>query len=201
MNRSRLANLSEAQIHVMREADRIERDVKRTESKIRKANKKARSKSLNLEVAKAALDGVTAKFREPHKQDEPYLRFLRLCPCLFCRIKEREQAMPTEAAHVRRAYPRERGWRPVGGGETPHDFRALPQCVEHHRQGKDAQHAHDNHDWYADRGVYPPEVCAELMRAHLAGADPVEAVETIAAEIRATGFSPSRARKHAEEAR
>lgn len=167
-----------------------ERQAKADARKETAAERKAR--------ARAVHDSALERARDPHRPNQPFLRFVRRCPCLFCAIEDRVQVTATEAAHVRRAYPHEHGWRPVGGGETPHDHRVLPQCVEHHREGEDAQHAHDNHDWYADRGVYPPEVCAELMRAHLAGADPVEAVETIAAAIRA--IEPSRARKYAEDA-
>lgn len=149
-----------------------------------KADHRKESKAERLERARVAQQSAMDRARDPRRRDEPFLRFVRLCPCLICTIEGNRQATRTEAAHVRRAYPGERGWRDVGAGETPHDFRALPQCVEHHREGEDAQHNHDNHDWYAERGVYPPEVCAELMQAHLAGADPVEAVEIIAARCR-----------------
>jgi hypothetical protein len=149
-----------------------------------KADARKESRADRIERARIAQQSVMDRARDPRRRDEPFLRFVRLCPCIVCAVEDRQQASRTEAAHVRRAYPSELGWRAVGGAEKPHDARALPLCVEHHRQGEDAQHNRDSHDWYADHGIYPPQVCAELMRAHLTGADPVEAVETIAAEIR-----------------
>lgn len=159
------------------------RDFREIERQAR-ADARRASKAEKLEMARTAHDSALDNARDPHRPNGPFLRFVRRCPCLFCALEDRQQVTNTEAAHVRRSYPNQRGWRPVGAGETPHDFRALPQCVEHHREGEDAQHAHDNHDWYADRGVYPPEVCAELMQAHLAGADPVETIKAIAETIR-----------------
>lgn len=167
--------------HILRQADRIRRDAQKVERKIAKATK--------LERARAALATKEAQFRKPRERNGAFLSWLRQGPCLVCAIKGFVQVGRTEAAHIRRSYP-EPGWRPVGGAEKPSDFRAVGLCPGHHRTGPDAQHSRDSAGWYADHGIYPPAVCAELKAAQEAGADPAEAVEQIAATARRT---------HAEE--
>lgn len=156
---------------ILRKADRIRRDAQRVERKIAKATK--------LERARLALQTAETKFRQPRQRDAAYLSWLRRAPCLFCEIRGTVQIGRTEAAHVRRSYP-EPGWRPVGAAEKPSDFRCLPQCPACHAW----QHQHDNHGFYAELGIYPPSVCAELKSEQEAGADPVETIQNIAAEIR-----------------
>jgi hypothetical protein len=153
-----------------------------TQQKVRTAKKTAakESKADRLARARVALQSAEKNARKPRERNGAFLSWLRAGRCLACAIRGGAQVQRTDAAHIRRSYP-ETGWRPVGGAEKPSDFRAIGLCRRDHED----QHLHDNHGWYADLGIYPPDVCAELMRAHLAGADPVEAVETIAAQIRA----------------
>lgn len=146
---------------------------------VRAAKKKAaqESKAVRLARARDLLKAKEASFRQPRERDPKFLSWLRKAPCLSCEIGCLVQVGRTEAAHVRRAYP-EPGWRPVGGAEKPSDFRALPLCTTCHV----SQHERDNHDWYAERGIYPPEVCAQLKRAQEAGADPTEIIQQVADE-------------------
>lgn len=179
MRRESFHELSDAEQAVVLEAGRIERGVRRKERKQAKTRKRERTKEHNLQVAREALREVQSRFRQPRVEDAPYLSWVRRACCLVCAIRGEVQVLRTDPAHVRRDYP-EPGWRPVGGAETPSDFRCIPLCRTHH----DEQHAHDNHGWYADLGIYPPSVCAELKTAQEAGADPVESVTAIAYAIR-----------------
>ncbi len=65
------------------------------------------------------------------KPDPRYLQFIRLLPCLICRMRRLRQRSPTEAHH----------YGPRGLGTKVPDKQAIPLCgIEHHRLGREAVH-------------------------------------------------------------
>jgi hypothetical protein len=161
--------------HMSPEARAELRRAKRIASEEDQARRTARAKDV--------LSSIAPGRRQPRERKPAFLSWLRACPCLACAIAGTPQTTRTEAAHVRRAYP-DRGWRPVGGAEKPSDHRALPLCAWDHRTGPWAQHNDDSAAWYAERGIYPLTVCAALLDGHESDADPVEIIQTLAAECR-----------------
>lgn len=133
-----------------REALRRARDIK---ARARKAARQKRPKP----VPAAHKEGFEAR-----QIDKPYLAWLRRQPCVICAAQGVTQTCPTEAAHVRSGYPGEPGWKPTGGMSRPHDWRAVPLCSWHHRDGPDAQHQHNERSWWAGHDIHPPQLCREL---------------------------------------
>lgn len=154
-------------------------------AEVQAAKKKAAqdSKARKLERARLALATKEAQFRKPRERDNEHLKYVRRLPCVACLALGEEQTTPTRAAHIRCSYP-EAGWPYTGKAEKPSDLRTAPVCDNHHTDGPDAQHKAKERDWWARLGIYPPAMCAALVAARKAGADPVEIIQQIAAEIR-----------------
>lgn len=171
-----------------------------TKGKLRAAKRKAaqESKADRLKRARELLAAKETALRKPRERDNEHLQFVRRARCIACLVLGEAQTTPTRAAHIRCSYPAP-GWPYTGKAEKPSDHRTAPLCDMHHTDGPDAQHKANERDWWARLRIDPPALCAALVAARKASADPVEAVESIAASIR--GFSPSRTRKHAEDAR
>lgn len=80
--------------------------------------------------------------------------------------------------------------------EKPHDARCTPLCVDCHLNGKHAQHRTNETQWWADLGIYPPDLCAALMDAFKAGRPGAAVLASFAAGARkakgAAGSEPRR---------
>jgi hypothetical protein len=98
-------------------------------------------------------------------RDNPFLAYVRRQPCEICGTTSQ-----VEAAHVRSSY-QEPGWTPTGMQVKPSDFRCLPLCAAHHREGPDAQHRSNERTWWQAHDIYPPYRCAELYDDFTAGKD------------------------------
>lgn len=133
-----------------RETLRKAREIK---ARLRKDAKRARPKPAAPDFKGGA---------EKRQTDPAYLQWLRRQRCVICAREGRRQAAPTEAAHVRCGYAGEPGWKPTGMMARPHDWRAVPLCSDHHREGPDAQHKSNERAWWERHGLYPPTLCAEL---------------------------------------
>lgn len=119
--------------------------------------------------------------RKPRKRESDYLNWIRGLACVNCGKPPR-----SEAAHVRAGYP-ESGWRPTGMGEKPDDRRSVPLCANCHRQGPKAQHQTKERAWWAERGIYPPELCAALSEAYEANQDGAAVVRRFSQSPRRQG--------------
>ncbi len=98
-----------------------------------------------------------ARIKRPRQMAPEHLRFIHGLPCLIC-------GTPGEAAHVRYgSIPH--GKRPTGAGERPSDRWTVPICPAHHREGPDAQHNHNEADWWRRHGIDPLIVAALLWAA------------------------------------
>ena len=94
--------------------------------------------------------------RQPRLKDPAYLAFIRCQACCVC-----GKPGPSHAAHVRSGYP-EAGWRSTGMAEKPDDRRTLPLCALDHIDGPAAQHRTNEREWWAARGIYPPQLAMSL---------------------------------------
>jgi hypothetical protein len=128
---------------------------------LRRRNAKGRSK-LNGPKLRATDTGKKDRGRV---RDNAYLAYVRRQPCEVCKT-----TVQVEAAHVRCAY-NEPGWTPTGMQVKPSDFRCLPLCASHHREGPDAQHKSNEKAWWQAHDIYPPSRCAELYADFEAGVD------------------------------
>lgn len=109
-------------------------------------------------------------------RDAKYLSLIRQLPCLICGTS------PCEAAHVRLADARYEA-APTGIAIKPEDWRALPLCPRHHREGPDAQHKAGERDWYALRGIDPLPLC-ERLRASYERATTTDRLQAMEATLR-----------------
>lgn len=106
--------------------------------------------------------------RDPRQRDRVHLGKVARLPCVAC-ARRGFSRRPVQVAHIRCAYLEEDGWREVGGGEKPHDWRTAPLCVRCHLDGPQAQHKSNEREWWARLGIYPPAFCAALIAAFAAG--------------------------------
>lgn len=113
---------------------------------------------------------MTLRQREPRVRDPKHMAKISRLPCLACLIKRGAKRYGVHVAHVRASYIEAEGWREVGKAEKPSDTRTIPLCPGHHMDYPDAQHRSNEKQWYADLGVYPPNLCAALVEAFAAGA-------------------------------
>ena len=97
--------------------------------------------------------------RAPRQEDPKHLAFVRTQPC--CIRGCRRQA---EAAHIRFACPAI-GKEYTGKAEKPDDRYVTPLCPYHHRIGIDSQHANNEAEWWAMRGLNPFAIATELWKA------------------------------------
>jgi hypothetical protein len=185
MNRASRDSLSEAQLHIVQEAGRIERAARREERKERKANKKARSTAQNLEVARSALDGVQARFRQPREHDDAFMAWLRdIGLCIACLIEGRPaHPGPIEAAHQKQNIAAA-GWTKVSGRRA-HDRQCVGLCRFHHQDAPNACDKGQRQFW--DRlgiGDRIADLCAELYAAFKGGSDGALIIRRYATEAK-----------------
>jgi hypothetical protein len=128
---------------------------------IRRRNAKGRQKLAGPKLAPR----VNPKADRGRVRDNPFLAYLRRQPCEACGSVQR-----IEAAHIRAGYA-EDGWAPTGMQVKPSDFRALPLCAAHHREGPDAQHRMNERLFWNRLGIHPPARCAKVYADFLAGRD------------------------------
>lgn len=84
-------------------------------------------------------------FRDPRRHDLGFLNFLRSRPCCIC-------GLPAEAAHIRIGL--------TGMQTKPHDSRAVPLCVRHHREGPEAQHSMNEAVFWDKHRIDPFQLAA-----------------------------------------
>lgn len=107
--------------------------------------------------------------REPRVRDKAYMGWIAGLPCLACYCRGGFFTSGVHVAHVRMPSP-EDGWREVGKSEKPSDKpRTVPLCPHHHLDGPTAQHRIGERTFYKMIDVWPPALCAELVRAYDAG--------------------------------
>lgn len=94
--------------------------------------------------------------RDPRQHDERHLVYVRLQPCCIPGCHR-----PAEAAHLRMACLAI-GKEMTGKGEKPHDKFAVPLCGHHHREAPDAQHQHNEREWWKAQGINPFVIAAAL---------------------------------------
>lgn len=137
----------------------LKRQLRALESPKREAAKIARAKQRKATAA-ARKAAPMKEQRRPRVRNNPYLAFLRRQGCIFPGCT----ATRCDPAHVRHAPPGS-GWRYVGKGEKPDDFRAVPLCREHH----DLQHSMSEARFWAEHLQRDPvETCAAFNAAFLA---------------------------------
>jgi hypothetical protein len=118
--------------------------------------------------------------REPRVRDKRHLGRVARLPCIACLIRRGARVWPVHVAHIRCSYPEE-GWREVGAGEKPHDWRTAPLCPRCHLWGVDGQHpAGDERAWWAALEVYPPDFCRALVEAFSCGQSGDKALQRFA---------------------
>ena len=117
--------------------------------------------------------------KQPRERNNIYLAWIRRCPCVQCGTTRGVEAM-----HIRSGYP-EAGWPSTGMQTKPSDFRTAPGCAACHRDGPDAQHRMNERAWWERLGIYPPDLCAALQAAFLAGQDGAPIIHRFTREGRA----------------
>ena len=132
-----------------RDAGRVWREAKARERKAKKRERPANPKADRGRV-----------------RDPAFLAFLRRQPCCVGAVG---CSGSVEAAHIRMGRP---GEPPTGMQRKPSDTRAVPLCRGHHRDGPDAQHASNERDWWAKRGLDPFAVAGRLYVQFLKGETP-----------------------------
>lgn len=107
--------------------------------------------------------------KAPRARDAVYLYKLHSLPCIICTRR------PVEAAHIRLTdddMARVTGWRTgAGGAEKPADVWALPLCVQHHREGPDAEHVIGTKEFWRRHHIDPHRAAWRLYSAHMDGRD------------------------------
>lgn len=146
-----------------KEVDRIEARLRELKAR-RDADAKARAKVARKARSKA-IDRSRPEQRKERQRDNGYLSWLRRLPCVCCGSRQR-----VEAAHVRAGYAAA-GWSPTGMMQKPDDQRAVPLAADCHREGPHAQHRTNERAWWAELGIDPPDLCADLIAAYEAGED------------------------------
>lgn len=140
--------------------------IKRREDKERR---KARKEAAIKHVQAWAKSNV-AKPKAVREQNKTYLAWIRRLPCIQCGTTRGVEAM-----HIRAGYPAD-GWPPTPMQRKPSDVRTAPGCASCHREGPNAQHRANERAWWDRLGIHPPELCAALQAAFLAGGDGAEVI-------------------------
>lgn len=94
--------------------------------------------------------------RAPRVHDAAHLAFVRTRPCCIKHCNRQ-----AEAAHVRMACLAI-GKEYTGKAEKPDDRWTVPLCPYHHRIGIDSQHANNEAEWWAMRGLNPFAIADDL---------------------------------------
>jgi hypothetical protein len=92
--------------------------------------------------------------------DKAYKGFIAQLPCIATLAREKREAYGVHVAHVRHSYPHP-GWGNPGLQRKPDDWRTLPLLPAEHA----AQHAMNEGLFYAQIGIYPPDLCRDLQEA------------------------------------
>jgi hypothetical protein len=91
--------------------------------------------------------------KHPRRIDEPYLAWIREQPCCIC------GKLPSEAAHLRvGSINHDKTYGALGMKSS--DKWALPLCRSHHVE----QHASNELEWWASRGINPFELAISYQR-------------------------------------
>ncbi len=96
--------------------------------------------------------------RAPRQEDRAHLAFIRTRPCCIKHCNR-----PAEAAHIRMACPAI-GKPETGMQEKPADRWTVPLCPYHHRIGAGSQHANNEREWWAMRGLNPFQIATDLWK-------------------------------------
>ena len=105
--------------------------------------------------------------REPRVRDKEYLGWVSQMPCVRCLVKYGTARVGVHCAHIKIGYP-EAGWRAFGHSEKSHDHRAVGLCPACHRLQHENRGGDERWFW-EDIGIYPPDLCAALVKAFAAG--------------------------------
>jgi hypothetical protein len=108
-------------------------------------------------LKRATVPTTTARTSHHGDADLSYLALVRQLPCLHCGM------IPSEAAHIRMASAA--FGKSSGLGKKPADKFSVPLCAEHHRLGRDAQHARGERQWWEALGINPLNVATLLYEA------------------------------------
>lgn len=109
-----------------------------------------------MAIKKPSAFPLSHGLKRPREKDEAHLKFIRGLPCLIC-------GSIGEAAHVRYG-SNAHGKRETGAGEKPSDKYVVPLCPDHHRNGKDSQHASGERRWWQSAGIDPIVISALLFQ-------------------------------------
>lgn len=96
--------------------------------------------------------------RAPRQEDRAHLAFIRTRPCCIKHCNRQ-----AEAAHIRMGCPAI-GKPETGMQEKPDDRWTVPLCPYHHRIGADSQHANNEREWWAMRGLNPFQIATDLWK-------------------------------------
>ena len=123
------------------------------------ADDRAKMKGRQREAKKTLRSSLSQapNARTPRVKDAAYLNWIRTLPCTAC-----GKHGPSQAAHIRSGYS-EAGWRSTGMAEKPSDWRTAPLCRDCHLDGPKAQHRTGEASWWRELGIYPPDLCRDLM--------------------------------------
>lgn len=110
---------------------------------------------------------MSLRQRDPRDLESPYLKWVRLLPCVGCAVAGRHVS-PCEAAHVKMGIA-SHGWREHGLQERSHDRHAVGLCDRCHRVGPTAQHNMGERKFWDRLGICPACLADELSRAYDAG--------------------------------
>ncbi len=97
--------------------------------------------------------------RLPRIIDKKYKGYIAALPCVILNSR------PVEVAHLRSGSPLYKK-RPTGMAEKPSDKWTLPLSAEMHRLSNDAQHNHNELEWWASHHINPFELCIDLQKVY-----------------------------------
>lgn len=130
-----------------------------------KARQRKERKAAAIKHVQAWKASTLAQPKAVRERDNVYLAWIRRLPCICCGTTRGVEAM-----HIRAGYPAD-GWAPTPMQRKPSDDRTAPGCASCHREGPDAQHRMNERAWWERLGIHPPELCAALRAAFLAGGE------------------------------
>lgn len=135
-----------------------------------KARQRKERKAQAIKHVQAWAKSSLPNAKDKRQRDNVYLAWIRRLPCISCGTTRGVEAM-----HIRAGYPAD-GWSPTPMQRKPNDDRTAPGCGHCHREGPDAQHRMNERVWWERLRIHPPELCAALRAAFLAGGDGAEVI-------------------------
>ena len=106
--------------------------------------------------------------REPRVRNAKHMGLVARLPCLGCLTQRGTLVRPVHVCHIRTGFHGEDGWRAVGAGEKPSDFRTWPGCPRCHLVD---QHGGSERAFWRALRIYPPAFCAALVKDFSRGGD------------------------------